>query len=174
MEERFRDELKRYVRRPGAPKITPRQIPPLISLSGNLPPTARNKMFNAAIKDKNFGGSWSMPTLTANGATGKSQNLEALDAMLGAAKFKGDLTLGGRTGNSDEVVVTAVCKVFECSNETLLHFLGDYRWLEDEFRYPGRPVDIGLQLEFLRRARHGITSWLIIAPQKGVSFGPEL
>src|SRR5690606_11018565 len=65
MEESFRDDIKRYLRRPGAPKITPRQIPPLIAIAGNLPPTARNKMFNAKIERKNFGGRWSTLTLTA-------------------------------------------------------------------------------------------------------------
>ena len=37
MEERFREEIKRYVRRPGAKWITPKEIPPLISVSGTLP-----------------------------------------------------------------------------------------------------------------------------------------
>src|SRR5205823_786204 len=56
MEERFREEVKRYLRRQGAPRVTPKQIPPLISVAGNLPPTARNKMFNATVASKNFGG----------------------------------------------------------------------------------------------------------------------
>lgn len=173
MEERFREEIKRYVRRPGAPKITPRQIPPLIAISGNLPPTARNKMFNAVVAKKNFGPGWSMPTLTA----AKPANLEINIANLGRllkASHRVDVTsLDGTIGDGSKPLSIA-CVVFKTSTAAVMKFLSDYRWLEDEFSYPKQPSEIALQLTFLETLEHGIKSWLIVAPQRRESFGDEL
>jgi hypothetical protein len=69
MEERFREDIKRYVKRENAPRIRPREIPPLIAVIGDLPPTASNKMFNAVLRNMNFGGARTMPTMVALNAT---------------------------------------------------------------------------------------------------------
>lgn len=172
MEERFREEIKRYVRRPDAPRITPRQIPPLIAISGNLPPTARNKMFNAQLDRKNFGDQWETPTVTAAKPESLDKNLEALRKLLGAASGLGRHILGGDL--SDGTGATADCLVFEASNECLASFLNDYRWLESEYTHPERPADVGLQIEFLQKQKHAITSWLLLFPQIKTSFGPPL
>jgi hypothetical protein len=173
MEERFREEIKRYVRRPGAPKITPRQIPPLITISGNLPPTARNKMFNAFVAKKNFGPGWSMPTLTAAKPANLNVNISNLSRMLQASKRLDVTSLDG-TVSDETKPVSVACVVFKASTASIVQFLSDYRWLEDEFSYPKRPPEIALQLEFLEKQAHGIKSWLIIAPQRQKSFGEPL
>jgi hypothetical protein len=172
MEERFRDELTRYVRRPDAARITPKQIPPLISVSGVLPPTARNKMFNAVLADKNFGGSWSMLTLTASEALNLDANVKALQSMLAAARQLGKTALGGQLEHGKTTIAESL--LFETSNKDLIKFLKAYRWLESEYRYPDQPSDVGLQIEFLEKHNHGIKSWLVIAPQRKSSFGPPL
>jgi hypothetical protein len=64
--------------------------------------------------------------------------------------------------------------VFEVSNEILIEFLKAYRWLESEYKRSQRPADLELQIEFLATQKHGITSWLIVAPQRKTSFGAEL
>lgn len=171
MEERFREEIKRYLRRAGAPRVTPKQVPPLISVAGNLPPTSRNKMFNATVASKNFSGVWSMPTLTAAKDAGMKQNIQTLETLLGGGKGKPAL-LGGKS--NDGRAIQAACCVVEVTNAKLLEFLGAYRWLEVEYTYPERPREIELQLEFVKKEKHGISSWLVIAPQKKVSFGKPL
>lgn len=173
MEERFREEIKRYVRRPGAPRITPRQIPPLIAISGNLPPTARNKMFNAKIDRKNFGARWLMPTLLPVKEESLKQNLHNLACLIKDAERLPLASLDGTlAGTSGSVSIAAI--VFRAGNADLVRFLSDYRWLEDEYKHPQRPSDITLLLEFLNRPGHEITSWLIIAPQIQTPFGAPL
>ena len=61
--------------------------------------------------------------------------------------------------------------VFEATNAQLVTFLKGYRWLETDYKYPERPTDASLQIEFLERQKHGITSWLIVAPQRKISYG---
>jgi len=64
-EEAFRQELKRYAMpTDGSDPMTPMQVPPLVaSHLAWVKPTARNKMFNAVMTFKNFGGKWREPTL---------------------------------------------------------------------------------------------------------------
>ncbi len=48
----------------GSEPLTPFQVPPLVMNSHpQLVPVARNKMFNAELKSKNFGGEWVERTL---------------------------------------------------------------------------------------------------------------
>src|SRR5262249_4033607 len=132
MEERFREEVKRYIRRPGSPRITPRDIPPLISISGNLPPTAKNKMFNAVIKSKNFGGEISTPTQAPLKSESLKHNIQTLRTLLATARSLGKPTLGGLS--TDGEVITATCLVYEVSTSQLTEFLSSYRWLESVYR----------------------------------------
>jgi hypothetical protein len=169
MEERFREEIKRYVRTPGAKRITPREIPPMIAVSGSLPPTAGNKMFNAQLASKNFGGRWSMLTLAPKRPGTMDKNVETLNVLLTSSTERGLNVLGGVT--SKQKTITAETFVFEATNAQLVAFLKAYRWLEDDYKYPEQPTDASLQIEFLEQQKHGITSWLIMAPQRKISFG---
>lgn len=171
MEERFRAEITRYIRRPGSPKITPRQLPPLISVVGQLMPTARNKMFNARIKSRNYGGQWSQPTLVAAEKSAVC-NIETTTQLLAGGAAMGRKSLGGIASNGKKVTVDAL--VFEVSNELAASFLRDFRWLEKHFKESGRPADIDLQIEFLTKQKHDITSWLVLVPQRQNSFGNNL
>jgi hypothetical protein len=56
----------------------------------------------------------------------------------------------------------------------LTEFLSSYRWLESVYGEDERPEDIALQIEFLKKEKHGIDSWFIVAPQIRTSFGPAL
>lgn len=172
MEERFRNELKRYIRKLGTDRITPKDIPPLISISGSLPPTASNKMFNAVIASKNFGGQRSMLTRTAATATGMGFNIATLKNLLAASSHLGTISFGGTLKSTKNMETLAV--VAEATNQNLITFIKDYRWLENEYTFPERPTDTGLQIEFLEQQKHEITSWIIIAPQRKVSFGKPL
>jgi hypothetical protein len=172
MEERFREELKRYIRMPGTRRITPREIPPLITVSGNLPPTARNKMFNAVLVKKNFGGQRSMLTLAPTKSDSMTQNIRATETLLTSSDSRGSLVLGGLLENSKAVQFTAI--VHEANNAQIVDFLKTYRWLETDYKFPERPATVGLQIEFMEKQRHGIVGWLIIAPQRKTSYGEPL
>lgn len=172
MEERFREDVKRYMRTPGTKRITPKDVPPLISVTGSLPPTARNKMFRATMSSKNFGGRWSMLTLTPAKTPAIDLNVRAVAALLGAAESLGAQILGGTSSKAKSVETNA--KVFEVGNKELVGFLKEFRWLEAEYPYPARPADAELQIEFLQNQKHGINSWLVLAPQRRVSFGEPL
>jgi len=155
MEERFREEITRYVRRPGGPRITPAQLPPLISVVGQLPPTAPNKMYNATIASRNYGGCWSQPTMVA-ARTGAKQNIDAVTRLLAAAEPKGKMDLGGSDSKGAAVSVDAF--VFDASTEIVSDFLQEFRWLETLYKEHERPADVGLQIEFLEKQKHGISS----------------
>lgn len=170
MEERFREEIKRYIRKEGSERITPKDIPPLIAISGSLPPTARNKMFNAVVKNKNFGGRRSMLTMTPDKPTRQKANVEAVRDLLKAAEALGRKTLGGTLSDGKHFDTDAF--VFSSSNDSLTRFLSSYRWLETEYKEESaRPADVNLQIEFLKKEKHEISSWLIVAPQRNKSFG---
>jgi hypothetical protein len=130
-------------------------------------------MFNAVVAKKNFGGRWSMPTLTAATEGNLEFNVQTLSRLI---KSGTRLTVESLDAliSDDDTPVSISCAVFRASNTELVQFLSDYRWLEDEFKHPNRPSEITLQIEFLKRPEHEIESWLIIAPQRQESFGPPL
>lgn len=172
MEEKFREDIKRYVRRPDAPRITPREVPALISVSGSLPPTSKNKMFNAILASKNFGGERAMPTLLPAQPESMNANVAAVSALLESATSLVPVILGGISEKGTKVSVDSL--VGSVDTADIASFLEAYHWLESDFRYPQRPAETTLQLDFLREQQHGITSWLILAAQRQQSFGPML
>jgi hypothetical protein len=172
MEERFRDEIRRYVRRPGVPRITPAQIPPLISATGSLPPTSRNKMFNAVIKDKNFRATHSMLTLIPAKSSAMTSNLKLMQQTLASATDLKRLVAGGVSNVGGKVSASLVAGFLE--TDELVSFLTDYRWLETEYKYPARPADAQHQIEFLSSQPHGIKGWVVVAPQRKESFGDPI
>lgn len=169
MEESFREEIKRYVRTPGTRHITPRDIPPLISVTGTLPPTAGNKMFNAKVTSKNFAAQTSMLTLTP---IEPKENVTTGTTLLSASKAIGRRTLGGISAEGG--AISADTLLYEATNADVVAFLEHFRWLESEYKFPERPAETTLQIEFLEQQKHGIHSWLIMAPQRKVSFGSPL
>ncbi|MCM3904791.1 MAG: Z1 domain-containing protein, partial [Pyrinomonadaceae bacterium] len=175
MEERFRQEITRYLRSPGQPRITPKQIPPLISVIGQLPPTSRNKMFNAVVENRNYGGRWSQPTLIATSVGGIKNNTEVFQRLLSDSHSKKRIMLGGKSASASKSRnISSDSWVFESSTKDIISLLHDYQWLESKYKYPTRPADIELQIEFLRKQNHGIASWLVIAPQRKTSYGSPL
>ena len=172
MEERFREDIQRYIRRPGAPRITPKQIPALIAVCGNLPPTARNKMFNSVVASKNFGGRVSMLTLAPAERNAMASNLRAMRTLMRKSAATNADVLGGRTVRGETLAESVLVRTVSSSD--LIGFLDAYQWLEHEFTYPDRPTDAALQLDFLRTQPHGIDDWLVIAPQRRTSFGKAL
>ena len=96
-------------------------------------------------------------------------NSDSLSSLLKRSAVKPLSTLGGvyRDGKVSEWKA----KLFTVNTAEIIGFLESFRWLETEYDNNERPADIGLQAEFLRNADHGISSWLIIAPQVDKSTG---
>jgi hypothetical protein len=129
-------------------------------------------MFNAKLASKNFGGQRSMLTLSPAKPAAMDENINATSSLLVSSKPLGTITLGGTSSKSKEVEISA--KVFEATNGSVTGFLKAYRWLESDYKYPARPTDTALQIEFLEKQKHGIAPWLIVAPQRKESFGQPL
>jgi hypothetical protein len=129
-------------------------------------------MFNARIKKKNFGGQRSMLTKAPTEPDSLQKNIDTMKALLQSARLHGTLALGGTTADLGRLLFTAI--VCEARTPAVVDFLRNYRWLEADYKYPERPADTTLQIEFLEKEQHGISSWLVIAPQRGQSFGDPL
>jgi hypothetical protein len=110
-----------------------------------------------------------MHTLAPARTTAMGANLKAASKLLNDATLLGRKEMGGR-GSKGEAIATKAA-VFQASNNEIIDFIKAYHWLESDFTYPDRPLDALLQIEFLENQKHGIASWLIIAPQRNESFG---
>ena len=96
-EEMFREELTKYASM-DEPRITPLQVPPLVP-SHMLRPTAKNRMYNAVVTYRNFGGQLSKSTLAPSKPEQKRLNHEALTKVLDKADLvasKFEARLNGR------------------------------------------------------------------------------
>jgi hypothetical protein len=162
-EEKFRQEIMKY--RDG---ITPRKVPPLVpSHLTKLSPTAKNKMYNAYITFKNFGGEWSEPTLAPNDANAALKNSTLALTLLSPANCKEYKFSGvkkGKEGKLDASDVNAFCGLVK--NSAMLEFLGGYQWNN------ARSV-LQHEIEFMKGSEGdpGIEDWLVMIPVVAESRG---
>lgn len=157
-EEEFRAQLSRYASLEPGERITPKQTPPLVP-SHMLPPTARNKMFNAIQTFVNFGGETVERTTIATDESGRAHNDKLLrDLLRDAQLVRHPVTFRteGREGSFEAVVTTQ-------KNERVAEFLERFKW-----EVGATPRDWSLVTEFIRgnHGNPGIDSWLILAPQR--------
>lgn len=153
-EESFREELRRYATPPEEGElITPRDVPPLVASHLDwVRPTSRNKMYNATIDFRNFGGRPSEHRL----APIVDEDVTFNERLF--ANFLGSLDLASDELRDASIAIDAIFGVAD--PESVLGLLKDYRWLDR------RPL-LAPELEFLR-GDHGdpeIKDWAIVAPQ---------
>jgi hypothetical protein len=156
-EEMFRDELKRYSKIE-EPRITPIQVPPLVP-SHMLRPTAPNKMYNAIITSRNFGGQLRESTQAPTTEAEKHVNHRALTDLAKTVGLK-EVTLSGQNQVSRAVSLKAFVGVATFSE--MLKFLKAYTWLHKH-----TPPTFQLQLDYLE-GKYGdpcVSDWLFFAPQ---------
>lgn len=162
-EEDFREELKRYVSMDQ--RIKPIDVPPLVA-QYCLPPTAKNKMFNANIVFKNLGRTWVEPTMTPTSATAQSENwvqFEKLASAVALTRSAVSLSVGASTFSYSVLWGRA-------SKEAVASFLSSYKWLP-RARHP-----IQHAIEFSAGSgtkNPGIDDWLILMPQRADSAATE-
>jgi hypothetical protein len=164
-EEEFRAQLSRYSSLVPEERITPKQVPPLVP-AHLLPPTARNKMFNAVLQFVNFGGRTVERTSVATDSSGRTKNIHLLTEMLGGMSLDRPSIELAVDGN--RIAFDACAGVF--GNAHVVDFLTQFRW-----EGPA-PRDWPLVTGFAR-GEHGdpeFNSWLIVAPQLKTCLDGEL
>ncbi len=163
IEERFREDVKRYSKKVDGAHLRPIDVPPLVAIVGDLEPVARNKKWNAIIKEMNFAESWGATTLMPNKVPAMEENLDLCRGLWRGASDKGALNLGGRirhrkSGKTEERVWPAAVRAAELSH--FIDFLVNFQWLRNK-----QPPGINLQIDFLRRRGNGVSEVLLVAPQ---------
>jgi hypothetical protein len=153
-ELQFREELARYaLPDDGSEPITPMQVPPLVASHLEwVPPTSRNKMFNAEIKSLNFGGRWSEKTVAPSEleTEKRRRNQDMFARSLGNIELsRAKFETNGQTFDSWTGIA---------SPSVVLALVANYRWSADF-------LPMRLEQEFMGRDDAGIDDWLIIAPQ---------
>jgi len=164
-EEVFRRELERYAE---DPDIIPAAIPPLVP-AHMLRPTAANKMRNARITFRNFGGELSESTFAPNEKTLKNDNINAIRQLVTGSK---PVRLEA-SGVVDKVFKNFAGTVFETSNNRMIDFLGKYKWYDDSSPEAKFGNPLRLQLEFIQGSAGspGIDRWLVISPEVSTPQG---
>lgn len=160
-EELFRRDLERYASME-EPRITPSKIPPLVP-QHMLRPTAANKMRNAVIQFRNFGGQLAESTFAPSDPDYIKDNNEALATMLGKSQI--DLEQLQAEVRGSLRTLEAHISIF--STERLLAFLRAYRWFDPRSREAANGHPLKLQMEFLegRAGPHDIEDWLLLSPR---------
>lgn len=157
----FRSELERYVNFEEGPRITPAQIPPLVS-AHLLLPTSRDKMFNAMISSQNFARRQAQSTKAPYDVRDISANQALMRGLLeDVAIVRETVGIEGDTTRQFQALIGTL------GTNDVIEFLQNYRWIDN-----ANPL--ARQIEFLH-GHHGnpeIEQWLFMAPQLG-SQSPE-
>jgi hypothetical protein len=153
-EDSFRDELRRYAMpADDSEPITPRDIPPLVASHLDwVRPTSRNKMYNATIDFRNFGGRPSEHRLAPTSDDDIEFNEHLFRQLLEHIELEAlDLEV-------DDAKVRAVVGL--ASTDVVRSALEQYRWHE-------RRQLLAPELEFLSGTQGDpeINDWAIIVPQ---------
>lgn len=160
-EELFRKDLERYASME-EPRITPSKIPPLVP-QHLLRPTSANKMRNAVIQFRNFGGQLAESTFAPTDADYIRHNNEALETMLAKSRIDLERMQGEARGSLR--TLEAHTAIF--TTDRLLTFLKAYRWYNPRSREASNGHPLKLQIEFLQGAAgpHEIEDWVLLSPR---------
>jgi Z1 domain len=138
-EELFRQEIRRYAEvKDGAPTITPKDIPPLVSQHlGWLKPSGTNKMYNARLVERRSPGENFEPTGYPEEVADIAHNTMAVAPLLTVADKDGAFNLGGsaaakplpaRIGVIQHTALVEILKRLRWRPDD--HFEADLTWLE--------------------------------------------
>lgn len=160
-EEMFREELKRYASMK-EPRVTPRDIPPLVPMH-MLKPTSPNKMYNVAVAFRNFGGRLSESTFAPSDSADTAKNQSALVALI-TGKNVEQVDLSANIQGKNQRINANIATV---TPQEMLDFLDEYIWFDKKDRKHAVSPMLE-QIEFLRGTAAkdpGIEDWLLIAPK---------
>lgn len=160
-EEVFRAQLRRYMERgEGEPRITPKQIPPLVP-QHLLQPTATNKMYNHVVAYLNFGGQWKESTPQPTQGSKCIDNAMQFRLLFEGLRFE-ELELGLTDPDSPEDNIRWPALVAEASPRDVLALLNRLAWTGELNGY----VDERRFMDSTGDLDPGIARFLIIAPQQ--------
>lgn len=167
-EEMFRSDLERYASME-EPRMTPAKIPPLVP-QHMLRPTAANKMRNAVIQFRDFGGQLAETTFAPHDKDYIKANNDALEAMLSDSR----IALEKLTAVARGSLRTLEANTAIFSTAKLLAFLKRYKWFDPRSREASNGHPLRLQIEFLegKAGEHGIEDWLLLGPKVSPNRGP--
>lgn len=155
-EEALRGDLRKYA----LEGIKPRQVPPLVRQHlPQLPPTARNKMFNAEIKSRDFAGEWTEKTLAPTETALARKNREALESLLNSMQLGSPERVEFRNRDGEKRAFSAYFGVADGAD--VLTFLRAYKWAEGK-----QPV--ALETSYIEdELSHGgnLSRWHLVIPQ---------
>lgn len=170
-EEAFRKELVRYAE---DPDIIPAAIPPLVP-SHMLRPTAQNKMRNARITFRNYGGELSESTFAPLEVKTKDNNIRSLRDLVDKSQPRTLTATGLQSLTTNMQKKTGQLEgrrsfngvIFEVSPEKMIDFLKAYKWQDENTSDTKIGNPLRLQLEFLQGSAGspGIERWLVISPK---------
>lgn len=154
-EESFRQELERYAMPDNGDRpITPMDIPPLVATHLEwVRPTSRNKMFNAHIEFRNFGGRAVEHRRVAQSSAHRSSNEARVRELLEAGP------LAMREFRNGAASVRAFAGVR--SADQVRNLLGAYAFAD-------RMPDLAAELEFIdgKLGDPSIHDWAVVLPQQ--------
>ncbi|WAJ28504.1 Z1 domain-containing protein [Antarcticirhabdus aurantiaca] len=160
-EELFREELKRYASME-EPRITPIQIPPLVPMH-MLKPTAANKMYNARVTYRNFGGQLAESTFAPTDPKDVRSNQDLVEDIIGRTTVREMTLVGDAARGSGGLTVNA--GILRPSD--IVELIRGYIWFDRRER--GRtPNPLYQQLEFLQQTGDRspqIEDWVFMSPK---------
>jgi hypothetical protein len=161
-EEALREDLKKYA----SEGVKPWQVPPLVRQHlTDLPPTSRNKMFNAKIASKDLAGEWTEKTSAPTSRAHIRENLNSLRGLLRTARLGEPVELSMQTDKGVKRNAAAIAG--SVTGEAVLSFLRKYRWAGGR-----QPID--LEMEYIERqfSAGRLRNWTLLLPQVSGEAAP--
>ncbi len=155
-EEYFRQELQRYADM--RQQITPAKIAPLVP-QHMLRPTAANKMRNAKLISRNFGGTLAESTFAPTSSERMHENIMLMRSIV-AGKSATAVNL-----ESAEHSMRAL--TLPLSSAEIIKLLERYRWFNPNTKESKLGNPMALQIEFLKghAGDPQIADWLLLGPR---------
>lgn len=154
-EEQFREQLKLYSKQ-REPRVTPKQIPPLVP-SHLLRPTAANKMYNAVLVAQNFSEKWVEPTLAPTSDDVATKNATCVARMFLAGQPVFEELVSSPQDSKPYSMHAAIALV---SHQAMVETLRKYEW---QGKVAALASTLGLFTGQMGDPQ--IEDWLVIAPQ---------
>jgi hypothetical protein len=154
-EEALREDLRKYA----GEGLKPWQVPPLVQQHlPELPPTSRNKRFNAEIKSLDYAGDWTEKTSAPVVEAQMSANLYRANALLGSSAVGSEELIEFENESGEKRKFVA--RLGSATGEAVLGFLKSYTWAEGR-----KPLT--LEIDYITRAlnQQTLERWTLLLPQ---------
>ena len=150
-EEALRADLLKYAEGGGVP----RQVPPLVRQHlPQLPPTSKNKMFNAEIRSRNFAGDYTEKASATSQDKEMTANLREAAALLDQCRFSKQLDV------AFDGIYSFSAYIGEAMGPAVLAFIRNYKWGSGK-----RPMALECDYIEAMQTRGSFDHWQLVLPQ---------